>query len=647
MPRLQDETPRYLGVAFGFAAQCAQVLLAREFFTVFHGNELSIALLFGLWLLFVSVGAAVGRVPAKWLAAAQLVVLPAAILAVRNLRAWFSTPTGQYLPLSGLILASAAILAIPCFLYGAQFAWISKRLKSAYALEAVGAALGAVLGTIAWNPFALAAVSMAPLFRRWGILACVGLLAASGPIDAWGHKRYWKGLNLVETRRSPHGTIAVIERGGERSIYQGGRLWTTLPERGEHAPLAFLVLAQHPHPRKVLVAGGGPVLVPELAKHPVLIDVLETDEELLAVAGVAGQGGDARRYLRSAGRYDVIFVAAGEPDTALVNRFYTVEFFRLVKAHLGEGGVFAVGPLAAPATYSAEELMRRNATMYRTIASVFKNVLVTPGSAAWLIASDAELTLDEMTMQSRARDDLNIYALTEKFYVEKAQAEFRTGVRYNPLEDEPASATGGDLNTDARPVGYFQSLRAWAWQSNDSASKWLAAGEKIPLWIFFAVLAAPVVLRRRAVAMFHVGFAGMALSLGGLLGLHAAVGGLQAYLGLLIAIFMIGSAVGASVSLHARIALAITALAGGWLWLFPASVWSGAALLIGGFAVGAAFRSLSDLQTAARVYAFDVAGGCLAAFLAAPLLLPLYGAGMLGLVAAVPCALSAAGVRLR
>lgn len=645
MPDLQGEAPRRLGVAFGFAAQCAQVLLAREFFTVFHGNELSIALLFGLWLLFVTIGSAVGRIHVKWLALAQLIVLPAALLAVRNLRWFFSTPTGQYLPLTGLILASALILAIPCFLYGAQFAWISRRLKNAYALEACGAAAGAAIGTIAWNPFALAAISMVPLFRRWGILGCLALLAASGPLDAWGHRRYWKDLNLVEMRRSPHGTIAVVERGGERSIYQSGRLWTTLPERGEHAPLAFIVLAQHPDPKRVLVAGGGPVLLPELQKHPVRVDVIESDARLLAIAGVAGEGADARRYLRSAGPYDVIYVAAGEPDTALVNRFYTAEFFRLAKSRLTAGGIFAIGPLAAIST--SDEVLRRNATIFRTISGVFKNVLATPGSGAWLIASDAELTLDEMAMLSRSRDDLNIYPLTEKFYVEKAQAEFRTGARYDPLGDEPVEAPGGEINTDARPVGYFQSLRAWAWQSGDAASKWLAAGEKIPLWVFFAVLVAPVVLRRRTVAMFHVGFAGMALSLGGLLGLHASVGGLQEVLGLLIALFMIGSAAGASVRLPARLALAITALAGAWLVLFPASVWTGGALLLGGFAVGASFRALSDLQTAAKVYAFDVAGGCFAAFVAAPLLLPLHGAGMLGLLAAVPCAVSALGLRLR
>ena len=55
-------------VALGFFALVAQTLLFREFLTAFEGNELGIGSFFGSWLVWVAVGALVGR----WVAARVL-----------------------------------------------------------------------------------------------------------------------------------------------------------------------------------------------------------------------------------------------------------------------------------------------------------------------------------------------------------------------------------------------------------------------------------------------------------------------------------------------------------------------------------------------------------------------------------------------
>ncbi len=687
MQELPAETPGRLGLevvragaipfAFGLAAQSSQVVLAREFLTVFHGNELSVALVFGLWLFWVAVGTALGALLARRVeprrliavaAFAQLLCLPAAVVLIRGVRGWFDVATGQYLPLGGLALASGAVLALPCAVFGAQFAWAVKIAGNSgrtYAFEGAGAALGAVAVTVLvpWvDAFVILAVSAACLFAAcggksaWlGFPLCVGLAISAESLERRTRKSPVGAL--LETVRSPHGSIAVVERGGDVSIYRSGRLSATLPERGESAPIACVAMLQHPKPRRVLLAGGSATLLPEVLRHGVeRVDVVELDERIFGLvrrydpqaiddSRVRRHGGDARRFLKSAERYDVVLVPAGEPDTALSNRFYTAEFFRLARERCD---VLVVGALAASS--GSDELLRRNATIFRTLVSVFPGVIATP--SGWLLASERlPLTLDESEIGSRAesrgRGDVNIYDLTRRFDVEKAQAEFASGTRYDPLSDAPARPAQGEVNTDARPVGYFESLRAWAWQAGDRVGRLLGAGRAVPFWLILALFSLPAVAGRRGVSMFHVGFAGMALSLGVLLSFHASVGYLQSMLGLLIGSFMLGSAAGAVVRVPPRPALLAVSAVGTGLILVPGGPWVAALLPLAGLAVGACYGALADPKSAARLYALDVAGGCAAAFLAVPLLLPLHGAAGLGALSAIPCAAGALFLRRR
>ena len=682
-----------LPFAFGFAGQALQVLLAREFLTVFHGNELSIALVFGLWLLWTAAGSAVGsrlgRDPAPALLGAAFLLLgavPAAVFAIRDLRSFFDVPAGHYLPLAGLVPAAGAILALPCLALGASFAWAVRGAAApgrTYALEAAGAALGAVttaLGANALGSFALSAAAAACLFgaflaegRRagWaGLAASLALAAFSGSLDRAAGGRYWRHLGpearVVETFESPDGPVAVVERRGEFSIYRSGRLQATLPDGGTGAPLACAVMLQHPAPRRVFSAGAGSWFPREALRRGVeRLEAVEGDARLFELIRRYDPGalddprlvlraGDARRLLKEETCYDVILVSAGEPDTALGNRFYTVEFFEQAGRRLAPGGVLAVGPVAAPSGYSAEELLRRNATLFRTASAVFRHVRATPGSSAWLLASrDAPLTLDEDELTARAarqgRAGLNLSAVTERFYVEKADHEFRTGTAYDPLGDgkSPPPAPGRP-NTDARPLAVHESLRAWAWQSGDAAGRALAsAAGGLPLWLVLPLFAAPAAIRRRGAAMFYAGFAGMAVSLGVLVGFQSAGGHLYEALGLLVGAFMAGAALGSWRRVPPRAALAGLAAACGGLALLAGSAWGlPFVMTLGGLASGACYASLADAPSAARLYALDVAGGCLAAFLAVPLLLPLHGMAALAATAALPCLVLAALLRI-
>ncbi len=338
---------RSIPFAFGLAAQSSQVVLAREFLAVFHGNELSVSLVFGLWLFWVAIGTALGALLARRVgprrlvvgaAFVQLVCLPIAVLSIRDVRSWFDVAAGHYLPLGGLALASCAILALPCLVFGAQFAWAVRIVGDSgrtYALEGLGAALGAVSVTLLIprvDSYAILAASAACLFGAcagrvaWaGLLLCLGLGISSDALERWTQRFPWRHLGsqarLLETIPSPHGSIAMVERGGEISIYQSGRLSATLPERGESAPIACVAMLQHPAPRRVLLAGGSATLLPEILRYGVAqVDLVELDERIYDLVRrydpqairdprVRTHGGDARKFLRGAERYDVALVA--------------------------------------------------------------------------------------------------------------------------------------------------------------------------------------------------------------------------------------------------------------------------------------------------------------------------------------------------
>ena len=673
--------------AFGFAAQATQVVLARELLAVFHGNEAAIGLVFAVWLFWVAVGGVAGGRWGSWralpaAAAIQLALLPAAVFLVRDLRAWFDVPAGQYLPLGGLALASAAVFALPCLGFGVQFSWTARASRNpgrTYALEAAGAALGAAgvaLLAPAAGSFALLAAAVAapfaallPSSRRAavaGLAGAVALAVCAPVLDRVTQERAWRWLGpeavLVAALESPHGPLAAVERAGEISLYRGGRLYASLPDRGEDAPLACLILLQATAPRRVLLAGGSATLLDEAGHHGIgQIDLVEPDTATFDLlrrlapgriepANVRLRTGDPRRLLRAEDPYDVVIVCAGEPDTAAANRCYTVEFFREARQALAPGGVLAVGPLAAGAGYSGDETLERNATVYRTARAVFPRVAVTPGSAAWLLATaTAALTLDETEVPARAwrrgRRHLDLARFTERFWVDKAAAEFAGGRRFDPLGEAPPPSSVGPVNEDARPLAYFQSTRVWAWHAGDAVAGVLAAAAALPAWPWVLLAAAPALTRRKAGAMFAVGFAGMAVSLGALLAFQARVGELYQALGLLLAAYMAGSAAGSRLRLPPRAALALVAVAGLGLAAATGAASLTALMAAAGAAVGAAYAALAGERDAAFLYAADVAGGCLAALVVVPVLLPLHGTYALVAAAVVPVALAAVLLR--
>lgn len=670
-------------------------------------------------------------------------------MGIRVLRIICGVSPGEYVWLSKLLLASAGILALPCLAIGCQFVLAARSARSAgavYFSECLGSAAAGALTSLVLVPrlggFALVFLAMvihllmgfAVSFalagsghRAWaerGLLCILPLVAALGllplvpRVESATRRAAWKAFNpdleLRMTRESAYGSIAVLERGGEFSVYQSGRLLFSLSDRGEAAPVTHLFLAQHEAPREVLLVGGGASgALKEILRHPVArVTYLELDPALVEVAKrfaspadraalsdprVRVLSRDGRGFLQRGGEsLNLIIVNAPEPTTQQDNRFYTYEFFLSVKRRLAPGGVFCLGAVASEAGGQTEVLLRRNRIIYATLGRVFGRVLAVPGNPTCFLASDAEgkPTLQEgavgARLSARGITGVNTAPLLDTFYIEKANAELRTGRAYNPLAEPIESAADRfPVNSDLHPVVYFLSVLYWSQVVGDHAAEMLLGkGSGALAWLILLGAVGCCIggwVRERrtgrtgratclAVAVFACGLTGMALEMMVLYTFQNTYGSVYQAVGLILGLFMLGLAAGA----HAGDRLAgagnpvrrFTAglwMLGGFALAAPillflprltdlpafdisacAAVNFAAGCLVGGIyplAVAAAPPEPDDGHSAGILYGSDLLGGCVGALVVSASILPLAGFFNTALFCAALCIGAAVLVR--
>ncbi|HHT9125685.1 MAG TPA: fused MFS/spermidine synthase [Candidatus Brocadiia bacterium] len=516
-------------VLVGGYATIAQVLLIREFLVVFYGNELCLGIIFGSWLSGVALGAAVaGRISGRFESAlsgltwfiltfvAMCFVFPSQIILVRLLRGILNIPPGQYIPILTLLYSSAIIIVPFSFAIGFIFPFACKIFKGAtsdeaadigmvYIIEAIGSLVGGVLFTFVivskFHPFETIAIlncvvfvnlltfSRTNKFVRATLLVfffvSLSLLLSRNICkieDYLVHKR-WNYFNpniaLVESVDSRYGNIVVGSQGEQYVVYGNGQYAFAFPNEYEYAPLAHLVLTEHPHPKRVLlISGGVGGLIREMLKHSCIEELhyVELDPKLLEITEkylpvqdrvalldkrVKVFHVDGRYFIKqSMGKkpYDVIFVNVPDPSTASLNRFYTREFFKEAKDILAENGVFAAS-ISSAGTYIGEDVGSYTGSIYHTLHNVFRYVVVTPGEINYYFSSDAPgvVTNDIDTLAQRYRER----KIESPYFSEYHYQTLLPPVHVQYIESKLSDRKNIRINTDSKPVTYYFNLMLW------------------------------------------------------------------------------------------------------------------------------------------------------------------------------------------
>lgn len=684
--------------SLGFLAQVSQVALLREVLSAFQGTELVLGIVLGTWTLSVALGGLIGGLPRRrpdvWLAAVGLLLLcapTASLWGVRQIRAVFPALPGELLRLSTCLLASPLFLGPTGFLVGFSFPlgvrWLSDGSTEpvaarAYRVEALGSVVGGALVSLLLVPrlghFQLVAIGacahaamlvVVPGARSLFVVSTLaaGALAWSDPLEAESAGRMWARFlpdsHLAETRHARHGEVAVLTYQGQANVYLGGHLVSSLPDRGEAAPLATLALLQVESPRRVLLLEGAVSGLPKTllsggVGELTLVDsepvVLELARSWMAKEDLAALGDprtrhetdDPRRALRRADRpYDLIVACVSEPLRLAAGRFYTTEFFREVRRALAPGGAFVFGGVSGSGAYVGDEVLERNAAIYAAARRVFSRVLVTPGSTWHYIAGETT-TLDEdeilERLTRRGLPLVDIFGLVERNSVKRLNGLLEAAYEGKP---RPAEIGGKEeplppldlANSDDRPVVCYQSLRLWDKALHEEVSRLLP--RSIPLaafWAWGAVCALLIPITRRparagGLAVFGAGFASMGFTVVMLLSFQCAEGDLVQWIGGLLSSFMlglfVGSRGGASRAWAAPLLVALLCLATPWVLMLGGRFTTHAALLVvAGALTGRAYAAtVSAGLSASRAYALDLAGAAVAATIVGSHLLPLWG----------------------
>ncbi len=654
--------------ALGISAVMSQLVVMREFMAVFSGNELTFGIILGNWTLLTGIGSYLGKkIPRNLtiLAGSQLGigVLPLVQLFLLRTTKNYLFVQGEIANLTEIFAWSLILLAPFCILTGMVFVlscnvYSTERKPSdigrVYVIESLGSITGGALFSfvliyisnqvqvayfILLLNVTLSFVVSFSAKSKLSYLSLVFLLVFSlvfyfFDINGITIQKLYQEQAIVYEKNSLYGHIVVTEMSGQFTVFENSVPLFSTEDVVKAEETAHYALVQTDRRNlKVLLIGGG-ASVKEVLKHPVsTVDYVELDPDLIEVEETLIQlkahvfEMDGRKYVKESDTiYDVVILDVPDPDSAQLNRFYTVEFFEEVKRIMAEDGVFSLGLTASP-NYMGEPTQQLNSSIYWSLKSVFENVIIIPGGENYFLASDAGLTY-EIAKKIEEKNVQTVYV--NRFYLQGVLTEDRIAMVTKSIRD-------ADVNRDFKPEAYHYYLVYWMSQFRDHFYGFLVIMIVLVLGLFLLVAPHSVPF-----AVFTTGFTGTSLEIVLILGFQILYGYVYSWVGVVVTAFMVGLLVGAFY-VNARVGhsrrrlvvleflmCAFSLVLG---VVLPSMVKVGFFFMTGalGILVGAEFPLASKLYyedvhvTAAALYSVDLLGGCLGALLVSSLLIPLLG----------------------
>ena len=322
-------------LVMGFTSLMVQVVLVRELLVDFLGNELSVGIILGTWLLMEGVGSwTAGRLalghPVRiyvMLQVAVSILFPLAVAESRTARSIAGLVPGEGAGLGPIFYLCLLLLTPIALCDGAQFSVGSSIFSrnesretiigSVYVLEALGSTLGGLLATYVLIPYSFSMASAAAvsltnlasgillltalpvpggrtlshraLTMALALLFCLGsffvVLGGAGRLEKKTLEDRWSGYDLLESANSVYGNIAVVRQGEQLTFFVDGVATVTspVPDLELSRDLVHTAMLHRPSAGKVLVIGGGVsgILTEVLRYDPRRVVYVEQDPLLI------------------------------------------------------------------------------------------------------------------------------------------------------------------------------------------------------------------------------------------------------------------------------------------------------------------------------------------------------------------------------
>lgn len=670
-------------VAYGMGTVITQLILTREFLNFFSANELTIGIVLFVWMSLVAFGSWAGKYISVRTMSERLFI-PAlmgmglfpllSLVFLRYLRLMLSYP-GESVSLNQIVFAACAGLFAFCFLSGIFFVILSTKcvktsdnnsLNRIYYIETAGSVAGGLLFTFIltfrFSSFEIlrlitllnfsCALLWALLYKSKGLFAFTLLmvlivsLSYYFNLDLITKKGFFPMQEITEDLETPYGNLVVTRTGEQLNFYQSGMPEYATGDVALAEEKVHYALLRHKAPRSVLLVSGGITgTLMELSKYKdVETDYAEMNPFMLDMArkyrlipdkNVNIIARDPIIHLKqSPEKYDVIITDMPEPSNSQTNRFYTLEYFSLLSNHLNTNGIISTA-LGSTAQYMNSEARLLHSVIFNTLTEVFKNVIILPGGRNFFLASDTVLGYG--IAEGYALMNINT-KYVNPYYVDDADMAARGRKLVAELD------RGAPVNTVLRPVAY--KLQNNYWMSRSGGGYTLV----VPI-ILIILLVVFTRFSSLNFCLFTAGFTGCGSEMLIIIIFQAFYGYVYNSLGLIVAVFMGGIALGAWMSGNLKAntgKLSLVVVQGITSVLLVAFalvvqliqhlnsplvvqlvIYAMAFIisLLTGSVFGLATRLVSGISTVegTSLYSSDMAGSALGALLVAVLLIPLAG----------------------
>lgn len=602
----------------GFLSIISQVILLRELTTVFYGNESAYAIVLGSWLFWVATGSFcasrfIHRVknPLRWLGVCQgilFVLLLGTLVLIRGMNPLMGIHIGEIVGFTLMGGLTFIVLAPVTFCFGGIYVLLchwpgvaqedrgEDPVSLIYRGESLGSACGGILFsfilirffsamqilfwtggisfvTVLWFLFSGRAKARRILPVLVIVILLGGMALQISRLDQWSYEVQWKGLDLIAVEDSEYGNIAVTRMDQEYSLFENGLLSFSTRDVFAGEEMVHYSLLSHPDPRNVLLIGNGlDGSLREILKYPgVTIDYVQLDPRVITVAQRFFPAAhlqcledprinifyeDARFFVKQKKkRYDVVLVNLADPFTAVLNRYYSKDFFEEVKADLNPDGLIALR-VSSSENYLSDENQRYLRSMHSTLKTAFAYVQSIPGDTNLFLASNANIVLrdaGELIRRIEARGVKTQYV--DQYSIPYKISADRIAYIDSVFQEE------GRINTDSNPIAYFYDIVLWSTHFNTVYKKVIETLLRMDLRILWliplAVFGVGVIFFRTkaslpiAFSIFSTGFSEIVFQLIVIISFQTLYGYAYYRIGLIIASFMLGL-VGGSVFIGKR-----------------------------------------------------------------------------------------------
>lgn len=566
-------------VVLGISALTTQLVLMRELLSSFNGNELSIGIILGNWLLLSGIGSYTGRHfpvnkftnPIGKLSLLHILIALVPMIevaAIRMLRDKLFI-RGSLIGITEMVISSFIVLLPFCIISG-FFLVIACELASGkyssgkvYIADSIGSSIGGLFFSFiliqVFDHFKLVSIVAALNFGWSIILSFKGrsklLSAISGAlfgitlllifrydIDLFLTQKQFYGEKILFHGNSPYGRVVATEFENQINFIENGVPLSPSHNLQQVEETVHFAMAQRSNAKNVLLISGGYTgTAREILKYGVEnVDYVELDtliiklaekylKENIASTKIKIINTDGRKYVRETNKkYDVIIIDVPDPLTSQINRFYTAEFYKECLRILEPDGVISFG-ISHYENYISDELAKVLSAVTATLKQCFKNILTVPANRVYFIASNGELIsdiagqLEKLGIQTR---------YVRRGYLNSIMSPDRLS------NIKEASSYPGKINKDFHPTLYLYNILHWISQFRIKFGV-LQAGLILFLLVYI------VKLRATQLTIFASGFTGSTLEVVLLLAFQIFYGSVYLQLSIIITLFMLGLTVGA------------------------------------------------------------------------------------------------------